>query len=222
MVDRRGAVRGAFLLVTAALTLAACANGPGPASPVPTPVSADFPGPPSAVEVTPPAQARVNGEEASIEFDAASQRALEDAQIETRTGEPTLGPLPGWTDGRDTVHLPISDGEVVLAPRPPRGRVQTHGALMMSRQGTSVDFDDLDVDLDASQVKGTADGRPITVFVLDLSRAHVEDLPSLPPTIVDVSGTMTDDARREIRDKVGVDLPPDRTRVDIELRLRPE
>lgn len=218
-MPRGRAVLVVSLLVTA-LALGGCANGPGPATSVPTPVATDVPAPPAIAGVTPPAQARVDGEEAAIEVEPATQRALEDAQIEVRTEEPTLGQLPGWADGQDTVHLPITDGQVLLAP-PPRGRVQTSGSLMLSRRGGTVDLADLVVDLDAARVTGSVDGRPATVFDLDLSRARVEDLPSLPATVVDVSATMTDDVRGVIRDRLGVDLPPPLTRADLELRLRP-
>jgi hypothetical protein len=218
VVARRVAALGALLLAT----LGACANGPGPASSVPTPVAAEAtPGPPAVASVSPPAQARVDGVETSIEFEPAAERALEDAQIEILSEEPTLGQLPGWKDGRDTVHLPITDGGVVLAATPPRGRVRTDGALMLSRAGSELAFDDLVVDLDAARLAGTVDGRPITVGDLDLSRAHVEDLPSQPLTIVDLSARLSADALGEVRDRLGADLPPDTARVDLELRLRP-
>lgn len=218
MPGRRGAVLGALLLAA----LGGCANGPGPATPTPTPVaSADAPGPPPAAQVSPAAEARVDGVETSLEFEPASERALEDAQIEVLAEQPTLGQLPGWSDGRDTLHLPISEGVVVVAATPPRGRVSTEGTAMLSRRGTTLGFADLVVDLDAARVTGTVDGRPITVLDLDLSRAHVEDLPSLPPTVVDVSGRLSDDALREVRDRLGAELSPDTARVTLELRLRP-
>jgi hypothetical protein len=214
LVIRRVAAVGVLLLAG----LSACANGPGPATPTPTPVAAEAV--PSA-PAPPPARARVDGEEASFEVEPAGERALEDAQIEILTEEPTLGQLPGWKDGRDTVHLPITDGEVDLAATPPRGRVRTSGALMLSRAGSLLAFDDLAVDLDASRLTGTVDGRPIAVGDLDVSRAHVERLPSEPPTIVDLSARLSADALAEIRDRLGADIPPDVARVDLELRLRP-
>lgn len=217
---RRLTVVGALLLAG----LSGCATGPGAASPTPTPAPAQAPTPPAplpSAPVSPPTQAQVDGVWTTIEFDPRSELALEERQIEIKTEEPTRGQLPGWKDGSDTVHLPISDGQVVLTSTPPRGRVHTEGHLAMDRQGTSVEFEDLDVDLDSGHATGTVDGRRITVLDLDLSRAHVEALPSLPPMIVDISGRMTEDARREIHDHLSADLSADDTAVDIELRLRP-
>lgn len=209
--------RGPALLGLGVLLLAAgCAAGPGPATATPTPAA---PMPALAASPAPPAGHLV-GEEVSIEFEPAAERALEDTQTEWRAEEPTLGQFPGWSDGRDTVHLPITDGDVVLAATPPRGRVVTAGPSRLSRSGSSISFDDLVVDLDASRVAGTVDGRPLDVFDLDLSRAHVERLPSSPPTIVDVSGRASADAVREVADHLGPGLSADDLRVDVEMRLR--
>jgi hypothetical protein len=208
--------RGALLLGLILVALSGCANGPGPATPNATPVA---PMPiPAAASV--PATLHLTGEEISIEFDPDSERALDDTQTEWRAEEPTLGQLPGWSDGRDTVHLPVTDGDVTLAATPPRGRVVTSGAPMLSRSGSSISFRDLVVDLDGAHVDGTIDGRPLDVFDLDLSRAHVEDLPSLPPMIVNVSGRLSPDAVREVTDHLGRGLTADDTSVDIEMRLR--
>ncbi len=198
------------------LVAAGCANGPGPATPTPTPAA-----PMPVVSATPvPPVAHLIGDEISIEFDPATGLVLEDTQTEWRAEEPTLGQLPGWSDGRDTVHLPITGGDVTLAGAPPHGRVTTAGSPMLSRSGTSIAFRDLVVDLDGSRVTGTVDGRPLTVFDLDLSKAHVEHLPSLPPTIVDISARLSDDAAREVADELGPGLSADQVHADIEMRLR--
>lgn len=200
--------------------LGACANGPGPSVTGQTVVPAIDPGPPPIAQVVPPPAAPVDGGHAAIEFVPASERALDDDLVELKTEEPTLGQLPGWTDGSDTALLPITEGELLLAATPPRGRVRTDGMFMLTRQGTSVPFEDLEVDLDGSRVTGTVEGRPITVFDLDLSRARVEDLPSLPPMVVGVDGRMSEAALRELA-PLDAGLTVEDTRVDIELRLRP-
>jgi hypothetical protein len=200
--------------------LGACANGPGPSVTGQTVVPAIDPGPPPIAQVVPPAVVRVDGVHASIEFVPASERALDDDLIEVKTEEPTLGRLPGWKDGSDTVHLPITEGELLLAATPPRGWVRTDGMLMLSRQGADVQFEDLEIDLDGARVTGRVEGRPITVLDLDVSRARVEDLPSLPPTVVDVDGRMSEEARRELREKLDTELTAEETRVAIALRLR--
>lgn len=205
-----------LVLAVVSAVAAGCANGPGPATSTPTPAA---PMPVVAAPPAPPA-AHLTGEEMSIEFDPSSERALDDTQTEWRAEEPTLGQQPGWSDGRDTVHLPITDGEVGLAATPPRGRVVTSGSPMLSRAGSSISFRDLVVDLDASRITGTVDGRPLDVFDLDLSRAHVEHPPSLPPMVVDISGRPSDDAVREIADHLGPGLSADQMRVDVEMRLR--
>jgi hypothetical protein len=217
-VPRRSARRGvpALLVGLVVASASACANGPGPATPGPTPVAPM----PSVAAAAVPANLHLTGEEISIEFDPASERALDDTQTEWRAEEPTLGQLPGWSDGRDTVHLPVTDGDVVLSATPPRGHVVTAGEPMLSRSGSSITFRDLVVDLDGSHVRGTVDGRPLDVFDLDLSRAHVEDPSTLPPMIVDVSGRLSPDAVREVADHLGPGLTADHTSVDIEMRLR--
>jgi hypothetical protein len=215
------AVRRVAVIAALLAGLGACANGPGPSVTGQTVVPAADPGPPQIAQVVPPPAARVDGVHATIEFVPASERALDDDLIELKTEEPTLGQLPGWTDGSDTVHLPIAEGELLLAATPPRGRVRTHGMLMLSRQGANVQFEDLEVDLDGSRVTGTVDGRSITVFDLDLSRARIEDLPSLPPMVVDVDGRMSEEALRELQETLDAGLTAEDTRVGIELRLRP-
>jgi hypothetical protein len=164
--------------------------------------------------------AHLVGEEIDIEFDPAAERALDATQTEWQAEQPTLGQLPGWSDGHDTVHLPITDGTVALAAPPPRGRAVIAGAPMLVRSGTSLGFDDLVVDLDASRVTGTVVGRPITVFDLDLSRARLETTPTLPPSIVDISGRLSDDALRELSDRLGPGLTASTTGVDVEMRLK--
>ncbi|PVZ06850.1 hypothetical protein [Actinomycetospora cinnamomea] len=215
------AVRRIAVVAVLLAGLGACANGPGPSTTVPTVVPAIDPGPPPIAQVVPPAAVRVDGVHASIEFVPASERALDDDLIELKTEEPTLGQLPGWKDGSDTAHLPITEGELLLAATPPRGHVRTEGMFMLSRQGSNVQFEDLEIDLDAARVTGTVEGRPITVFDLDVSRARVEDLPSLPPMVVDVDGRMSEEALRELQEKLGAGLTPEDTRVGIVLRLRP-
>lgn len=224
LLERTGATRARWVppLLAAAVALvtllggAGCANGPGPATSTPTPAA-----PLPVVSTTPvPPAAHLIGEYASIAFEPPSQRVLDDTQTEWRADEPTLGQLPGWSDGRYIVNLPITDGDVVLDATPPQGRVDTTGPVMLSRAGSSISFDHLVVDLDARRITGTVDGRPLDVFDLDLSRAHVEHLPSSPPTIVGVSGRMSDDAAREVTDHIGPGLTGDELRVDVETRMR--
>lgn len=203
------------IVVGTLLLAGGCALGSGPANAVPTPVAAMPPAPPTSVPSTP----HLTGEEMSIEFDPTSQRALESTQTEWRTESPTLGQRPGRSDGRPTVYLPITDGTVDLTATPPRGSVDTAGSPMLVRSGTSVTFSDLVVDLDGNRITGTVDGRPTTVFDLDLSRAHLDTTPSLPPSIVGVSGHLSTDALREVTDRLGPGLTTDTTRVDIEMRL---
>ncbi len=207
-----GVVVGVLLVATG------CANGPGPATPTPTPAAPM----PTLVASPAPSVAHLTGLEISLEFEPAAERSLEDTQTEWRIGVPTLGKpyLPGRTDGRDTVILPISGGDVTLAATPPRGRVVTDGSPTLSRSGSSISFHDLVVDLDASRITGTVDGRPLDLFDLDLSRAHVEHLPSSPPTIVDVSARASDDAVREVAEHIGPGLTADDLRVDVEMRLK--
>jgi hypothetical protein len=58
------------------------------------------------------------------------------------------------------------------------------------------------------------------VFDLDLWRARLETTPTLPPSIVDISGRLSDGTMRELSDRLGPGLTANTTGVNVEMRLK--
>lgn len=214
-------VLGALLGVLVAGGAVGCARPSPPAAPpataaTPAPVTAPPTTPTAAAPARPAGPVAISGESARIEFEPAAKRHLDSEQTEW-TGLP-----PARNDGSSTVELPVTGGTVTLAPGvTPAGQVSTAGTAELSRADRKLDFSDLTVDFDRGEVDATLDGRRVALFHLDLTAAHREDLANLPPEIVGISGYLSDDAREELRDRLGTTLTEGTSRIDMELRLRP-
>lgn len=211
------AVVGLVLGVLLSGGAAACGRESPPPAPAPVAVT-PTPAAPPALPVAPTRSAEpmtLYGESASIVFEPASKRHLESNQTEW-TGLP-----PARNDGSSTVDLPITGGSVTLALGvKPSGQVTTAGTAELSRADKKVDFSDLTVDFDRGEVDATLDGRRMSMFDLDLTGAHREDLPNLPPEIVEISGHLSEEARDVLRERLGTTLTEGTSRIDMELRLR--
>lgn len=220
---RRSLPRRALLVPVSVLTVvvvaSGCASGPGLAG-----SSVAGPRPPStAVPAGEPSpSSRVHGESVRFELEPATERTFRAHRIEWKAQNPDKGSLPGYSDGSDTVALSIDEGTVDTSGMPVRGRVSTSGMARLVHAGTELEFVNPDVDLTGGTVRATLDGRRVTLFELDTTRARREDLPGALPHVVDVSGRFSEEVRRAVDERFGVSLPPDRLTVSAELSLRYE